>query len=197
MPQDAFLYEELAHFVTALVDGGALLPGARAPSLRAISRQRKVSMATALQAYRLLEDRGVLEARPQSGFYVAPRPPARRPPTTSRPPTRATAVSVSSVIVKLLQHASDPALVPLGCAIPSADLLGATKLDRLLARTAREKGCDYNIYTGPQGDPGLRREIARRAWRYGQTLSPDDVAITVGCTEALVLALRAVARPGD
>src|SRR5262245_63976893 len=112
MPQDAFLYEELARFVTTLVDGGTLLSGARAPSLRAISRQRKVSMATALQTYRLLEDRGVLQARPQSGFYVAPRPPARRPPTTSRPLARATAVSVSSVIVKLLQHASDPALVP-------------------------------------------------------------------------------------
>src|SRR5262249_40948913 len=153
MPQDAFRYEELARFVTALVDGGTLLPGARAPSLRAISRQRKVSMATALQAYRLLEDRGVLQARPQSGFYVAQRPPARMPPTTRQPPARATAVSVSSVSVKLLEHASDPDLVPLGCAIPSPDLLGATRLDRLLARTARERGCDYNVYTGARGDP--------------------------------------------
>jgi len=197
MPQEAFRYEELARFVTALVDGGTLTPGARAPSLRAISRQRKVSMATALQAYRLLEDRGVLQARPQSGFYVAARPPARRPPTTTRPPVRATAVSVSSMSVKLLEHAADPALVPLGCAVPSADLLSATRLDRLLARTAREKGRDYNGYTGARGDAALRREIARRAWRYGQALSPDDVVITVGCTEALVLALRAVTREGD
>jgi DNA-binding transcriptional MocR family regulator len=197
MSGEAFRYEEVARFVAALVDGGTLMPGARAPSLRAISRQRKVSIATALQAYRLLEDRGVLRARPQSGFYVAPRPPARKPPTTSRPPTRAAAVSVSSMVVKLLEHASDPGLVPLGCAIPSADLLGATRLDRLLARTAREKGRDYNIYTGARGDPALRREIAHRAWRHGQTLSPDDLVITVGCTEALVLALRAVTRQGD
>jgi len=197
MSQQAFRYEELAGFVTALIDGGTLMPGARAPSLRTISRQRKVSMATALQAYRLLEDRGVLQARPQSGFYVAPRAPARKPPTLSRPPARAIPVSVSSLIVKLLEHASDPGLVPLGCAIPDADLLGATRLDRLLARTARTKGRDYNIYTGPHGDPVLRREIVRRALRHGQTLSPDDVVITVGCTEALVLALRAVARPGD
>jgi hypothetical protein len=33
-----------------MVDVGALMPGARAPSLRAISRERKVSMATAMQA---------------------------------------------------------------------------------------------------------------------------------------------------
>ena len=71
MTEQAFRYEELARFITRLVDGGTLMPGTRAPSLRTISRDRKVSIATAMQAYRLLEDRGVLEARPQSGFYVA------------------------------------------------------------------------------------------------------------------------------
>jgi DNA-binding transcriptional MocR family regulator len=49
----------------------------------------------------------------------------------------------------------------------------------------------------PKGDPRLRQEIARRALRWGQALSPDDLAITCGCTEALTLALQAVARPGD
>src|SRR6202012_153000 len=66
-----YRYEELASFITGLVDGGTLSPGARAPSLRQISRQRRISLSTAMQAYRLLEDRGVLEARPQSGFYIA------------------------------------------------------------------------------------------------------------------------------
>ena len=83
-----------------------------------------------MQAYRVLEDRGVLEARPQSGFYVARKQPARKPPKTSRPPARATSVSVSGVMVKLLEYASDPNLVPLGCAIPSSDLLNASRLDR-------------------------------------------------------------------
>src|SRR5262245_66038050 len=86
MPEDACRYEELARFITTLVDVGTLMPGTRVPSLRSISRERKVSMATAVQAYRLLEDRGVLEARPQSGFYVTRRQPTRQPPTTSRPP---------------------------------------------------------------------------------------------------------------
>src|SRR5262249_47444095 len=66
----AFRYEETARFITDLVDSGTLIPGARVPSLREITRQRRVSLSTALQAYRALEDRGVLQARPQSGFYV-------------------------------------------------------------------------------------------------------------------------------
>src|SRR5579862_4353144 len=68
-----FRYEQVASFISVLVESGTLAPGARAPSLRQISKQRRVSLSTALQAYRLLEDRGVLEARPQSGFYIARR----------------------------------------------------------------------------------------------------------------------------
>ena len=76
-------YEEVAHFITTLVDTGTLAVGARAPSLREICRQRRISLSTALQAYRLLEDRGVLEARPQSGYYVRDRLLAAPPRATS------------------------------------------------------------------------------------------------------------------
>jgi len=197
-PDPSYRYEELARFITGLVDGGTLSPGSRAPSLRQISRQRRISLSTALQAYRLLEDRGVLEARPQSGFYIARRNAiSLKTPAVSRPPANATNVVVSGMVVKLLEYAGDPRLVPLGCAIPSAELLAAGRLDRFLARAARVKGTDYNIYTAPKGHLPLRREIARRALRWGQALSPEDIAITCGCTEALTLALKIVAKPGD
>lgn len=193
-----FRYQELASFIAGLVDKGTLLRGARAPSLRQISRQKRTSLSTALQAYRLLEDQGVLEARPQSGFYVARGSAvALKPPSISRPPGKATNVTISGLVPKLLEHAADPRLVPLGCAIPSAELLAAGRLDRFLARAARVKGVDYNTYTEPRGDPQLRHEIARRALRWGQAVAPDDIVITCGCTEALTVALKAVARPGD
>jgi DNA-binding transcriptional MocR family regulator len=191
-------YEELAGYITALVDSGTLRPGSRVPSLRQIGRQRRASLSTALQAYRLLEDRGVIEARPRSGYVVtAGRRIGIDAPAQSRPPGKAVNVAVSALVLGLLEHASDPRLVPLGCAIPSAELLAAGRLDRFLARVARGKGQAYNTYTVPQGDPQLRQEIARRALRWGQVLSAGDIAITNGCTEALVLALRAVTQPGD
>lgn len=192
-----FRYEALASFIAELVRGGTLAPGARAPSLREISRQHRTSLTTALQAYRVLEDRGVLEARPQSGFYVAKAAPALPVPATSRPPARPTEVAISDLLLQMVELASDPRLVPLGCAIPSPQVLSSGRLDRLLARTARLKGVQHNIYTAPKGDARLRVEIARRALRWGQALSPDDIAVTCGATEALALALNAVARPGD
>jgi DNA-binding transcriptional MocR family regulator len=193
-----YRYEELAGYISTLVDNGTLRPGGRIPSLREIGRQRRASLSTALQAYRLLEDRGVIEARPRSGYVVAKGPPMLlKAPAPSRPPGKPVNVAVSSVVLKLLEHAADPRLVPLGCAIPSAELLAAGRLDRFLARAARVKGKDYNTYTVPKGDLRLRQEIARRALRWGQVLPAEDIAITCGCTEALAVALRSVTRAGD
>jgi DNA-binding transcriptional MocR family regulator len=193
-----YRYQDVAHFITALVDNGTLPLGSRAPSLRQISRQHRISLSTALQAYRVLEDHGVLEARPQSGYYVAGhRASSLKTPTISRPSAKPIAVAISGLRLELLEHARDPTLVPLGSAIPGAELMAAGRLDRFLARAARVKGLENNTYMEPKGDPQLRQEIARRAVRWGQALAPEDIVITCGCTEAFNLALMAVATAGD
>jgi DNA-binding transcriptional MocR family regulator len=195
--EQARRYEELACYVGGLVEKGALRPGGRAPSLRRLSRDRRASVTTALKAYQLLEDRGILDARPRSGYYVARRPTASLDtPALSQPPDTPTSVAISATVLSLVEYASDPRLVPLGCAVPSPELLAAGQLDRFLARAARVKGLDYNVYTAPRGDAALRQEICRRALRWGQAWSPEDVVVTCGCTEALTLALKAVTRPG-
>lgn len=189
-------YEAIADLIAGLVAQGTLAPGTRAPSLREVCRQQRTSLTTALQAYRLLEDRGVLQARPQSGFYVAV-PSSLAVPRLSKPPAQATEVALSTLMLQMLEHASDARYAPLGCAVPSPALLDSGKLDRGLARAARVHGVRHNTYSPPRGEMPLRVEIARRALRWGQALSPDDVAITCGATEALSLALNAVTQPGD
>lgn len=193
-----YRYEQLADLIVGMIDKGTLTPGARLPSVRALSEEHGLSVSTVLQAYRWLEDRGVLVARPQSGFYVAAtQGGALGLPSTPRVRAKASTVSISGAVSALLEHASNSALVPLGCAVPDAALLQSGRLDLALARAARQHGARYNTYGAPRGELVLRREISRRAMRSGHALSPDDVIITNGCTEALTLALTAVARPGD
>ncbi len=194
----SYRYEQLAELIVSMIDNGTLAPGMRLPSVRAISEQHGISISTVLQAYRLLEDRGVLVARPQSGFYVAATQGGTLAlPSTSRLRSKASTVSISGAVSALLEHASNAALVPLGCAVPDAALLQSKRLDLALARAARQHGARYNVYGAPRGDLRLRREISRRAMRIGHALSPDDVVITNGCTEAVTLALTSVAKPGD
>jgi len=197
-PEAGFRYQELARRIAELVEGGTLTPGMRAPSIRAVAARHEMSISTALQAYRLLEDRGILEARPKSGFYVAQGAARnRRTPGLSTPGTTPARVAISSGVLELHEYASRPELVPLGCAIPSTEILAAGRLDRSLARAARVRGARYNTYIEARGEEGLRSEICRRALRCGQLLTPESVAITNGCTEALALALRAVTKRGD
>lgn len=193
----AYRYEQLAELIVSVIDKGTLAPGMRVPSVRAVSEQHQLSVSTVLQAYRLLEDRGVLVARPQSGFYVASTQGATFAlPSASRPRARASTVSIAGAVAALLEHASNSALVPLGCAVPEAAVLQSKRLDLALSRAARRDGAQHNVYGTPRGDPRLRREIAKRALRVGHVLAPDELIITNGCTEALTLALTAVAEPG-
>src|SRR6516162_1802324 len=67
---DHSLYEQVAVRISELIEHGTLRPGERVPSVRRCSEQQNVSIATVTQAYRLLESRGIIEARPQSGYYV-------------------------------------------------------------------------------------------------------------------------------
>ena len=56
------LYQQVAVRISELIEHGTLRPGERVPSVRKCSEQQSVSIATVMQAYRLLENRGVIEA---------------------------------------------------------------------------------------------------------------------------------------
>src|SRR5688500_19657390 len=83
------LYHQLADQIHELIRAGTLRAGDRVPSVRRLSNQQRVSVSTVLQAYQRLEDIGVIEARPQSGYYVRRPAAAVREPESSRPPKRA------------------------------------------------------------------------------------------------------------
>lgn len=196
---DAFLYEVLADDIQTLIRRGTLRPGDRVPSVRKFSIQKGVSISSVLQAYRMLEDQGVIEARPQSGFYVRLRP-ALQPqePPVTQPPSSPAEVSVASLILEVLSHDYlQKEMAPLGSAVASPDYFPTRKLNRLLSNEARLNGDACISYPPPQGIETLRYEIAKRALNWGCSLSSNDLIITNGCMEALMLCLRATTKPGD
>src|SRR5262249_12844437 len=107
------LYEDVAADITQMIRTGALLPGHRAPSLRRLSRQRRVSIPPVQLAYQSLEAKGVLEARPQSGYYVRVPRIAIREPAPSRPPRSPLPVGVNTLVARVIKDAGAPDLVRL------------------------------------------------------------------------------------
>ena len=192
------LYARIAANVGELIEGGVLRTGDRIPSVRRASRQHRVSIATTVQAYLELENRGLIEARPKSGFFVRHRPHRLLDePETSRPLPSASAHDSPTLISRLFGATMMRDVVQLGPGVPSTKLLPAQKLNRILASTARRLGGAALELDMPPGCFPLRRALARRALDWGVKISPDEIITTSGCMEALVLALRAVTKPGD
>lgn len=191
------LYETLANEFSVLIAEGRMLPGDRLPSVRQLAQQRRLSISTVVQALRMLESRGMVEARPQSGYYVRRRL-ARLVETTGTPQALPTDVGVSRRLVEVLRANEAPSMVPLGSALPAPELLLAPRLNRLYASVARRQpkllaGSSH----GDLSEAPLVRAITRRALEWGDSMAADEVVVTNSCTEAMTLCLRAVTKPGD
>lgn len=192
------LYDRVATSICELIDCGTLRPGERVPSVRKFSTQQQVSIATVTQAYRLLEDRGLIEARPQSGYYVRARrwtlPPE---PELYRPRPQVNNVRIRDLVLQVVRSSFVPNIVRLGVALPSPELFPTRELNRVMASAGRRSPNSSHAYAPPTGDAGLRHQIAQHSIEAGCTLSPDDIVVTCGASEALNLCLRAVTKPGD
>ncbi len=192
------LYAELADSLQSLIEQGTLRPGHRVPSVRLMSRQRTVSIATVLQAYTVLENRGYLEARPQSGYYVRARPPCFCPePRMARPMAKPSYVGVNDLTAEVMDLSIDANYIPFGAACPHHSLFPTKKLARLLGSVARRDHTILGRYSMNWAFEPLTREIARRYLQAGCPLPHDELVVTVGCAEAINLSLRAVTKPGD
>lgn len=194
------LYQALAHELRQAMNDGRLPPGERLPSVREASRQRGLSVNTVLAAYRQLETHGLIEARPQSGYFVRSRlatPPAPRfhaEPGAAQPAE----TRVLNRITQVIAAQSNADNIDLSLACPKGgDFYPGERLSRLVADLARRRPGLLTDYSLPPGPLLLRREICRHAQELAMTLAPDDILLTNGCMEALQLALRAVTRPGD
>jgi DNA-binding transcriptional MocR family regulator len=192
------IYQRLAGLLENMIQSRSLRAGDRMPSVRQFSSQQQVSVPTALQAYVTLETRGLIEARPKSGFYVRARFADLTPePVKSTVAPKITAVGNPDPVESLLADHANSKLVPLGAALPSAELLPGIKLTRTMAAIGRRLGANSIGYDMSPGSEILRRELARRSLEWGCALKTDDFIVTVGATEALSLALRVTCKPGD
>ena len=197
------LYRALADELRSAIGDGRLAAGSRLPSVRETARSRNVSINTVLAAYRQLEARGQVEARPQSGYFVRSCLPEPAEPLipgvpAAVPGPQPAEAAVLDRIETVLAAQSDPATVDLSLACPkSSDFYPDKALGRLVADTARRKPELLTGYSLPPGPLRLRREICRHARDLGMTLQPENIILTNGCMEALQLALRGLTQPGD
>lgn len=192
------LYVSFAARIRAMIDEGVLRPGEKIFSVRQASQKYGLSISTVLRAYLWLEQEGVISSHPQSGYYVTPRKRLQQKPASPlAKDINLSEVDASKLVLTTLKAIREFGTVPLGSPFPDPQLFPLRKLhqyEKALTDDAGEWGVLSDL---PPGNELLRQQIARRYLANGMDISPDDIVITHGATEAITLCLQAVAKAGD
>ena len=186
----------IAAEIEASIVRGAFRPGERLPSTRTLARTKGAAVATVVEAYETLAERGLVEVRPRSGYFVA----ARRAPVrlaAAREPAVEEPVAAAELAYQVLAKIRERQVVPLGSAFPSPALFPLPRLAQDLARAVRRMDPWRTVEDLAPGSAELRRQVAKRYALQGMSIAPEDIVITSGAMEALNLCLAAAARPGD
>ncbi len=195
---DEPLTAQLAQRYAERIGQKLLAPGTRLPSVRDCARRHGVSPSTVVGAYDLLLAQGLVEARPQRGFYVrAPSaPPRASAPVAAAPaPLSPRPVDATALIRGMFQVRGGKPSPGMGT-LPE-DWLDAAMLQRALRRVAGESGTDWLRYGHPEGDESLRRALAQRLADLGIEAGPAQIVTTIGATQALDVVSRTLLQPGD
>ncbi len=176
-----------------------LAPGTKLPSVRDCARRHQVSPSTVVGAYDLLQAQGLVEARPQRGFFVrAPQAPAARDALRPGPAPAAMAAPVdATALIRSMFQAQAGRPAP-GMGTLPEDWLDAPLLRRARRRaTGGDAAAGWLRYGEPAGDAGLRAALARRLADCGIAATPGQIVTTLGATHALDVVSRTLLAPGD
>ncbi|MDV2985627.1 UNVERIFIED_CONTAM: PLP-dependent aminotransferase family protein [Methylobacteriaceae bacterium AG10] len=184
--------ETVMRAIEARIEGRALGPGARLPSVRGLADSMQVSKSTVVEAYDRLAARGAIVSRPGSGFFVSARPEPLS--LTAIGPRLDRAVDPVWITRQSLEARPD-SLRP-GCGWLPPDWLPEAELRRALRQVAR-RGDAVMFYDTPQGHALLRQQMALRLTERGIRAHPDQLVLTDSVTHALDLIIRFLAEPGD
>lgn len=192
------LYMQVADGLEKMIHNEILKIGDKLPSVRMLSDEYGISMGTAFQAYYYLEGKGLIEARPKSGYYVRfnrKRLPAL--PAVQQPEQTSHTVSVEEMIATVYKDLTATDLTNFSIGAPDISFLPAAKLNKSVVHAFRNSKSSCLYYEDRQGNPELRKQVAKLAFNWGGKISADDIVITAGCMEALAMSLRTVTQPGD
>lgn len=192
------LYHQIAAEIISQIETGGYHVGDKLPGIRAASSMHEVSASTIVAAYDELLDGGYIEARSRSGFYVRARPQADfLSPKMSQPAMVPRDVVGQQLMLPLLKQTQIPGTVNLGAAVLDVSVLPAAIIEKAIVKAAHLERLNICIYQFPPGNLALRQQIAKRMAQLGCELNADDIVITNGCQEALLLTLKAVTQRGD
>jgi len=192
-----------------LVSGSFSDGSSRLPSSRALATDLGISRLTVNLAFEKLHAEGYLRSRVGSGTFVADslpetflssgRPRMRllveRPPRLS---DRVKNLPDKRVGKQFDLGIAGPPGVSFVPALPALDEFPIDIWERLRAQVLAKKGAHLLQYASSRGDPDLRKAIAAYLCDYrGARCHPDQIVITAGTQQAMMISATALVNRGE
>ena len=192
------LYLRTAEAIEQQIMDEVLKIGDKLPSVRLMSKEHSMSVSTILQAYYHLEAKGLIESRPQSGYYVRFNP-SRFPHKIekSNPAQTIRTKNVEAIIEQVYDDFSLKGITRFSLSVPAPEILPLARLNKSMMQALRELPANGTSYEQIQGNDLLRRQVARWSMHWGGHLNAGDLITTSGCMNAISYCLMALTRPGD
>jgi GntR family transcriptional regulator/MocR family aminotransferase len=181
------LTEQIRKGITAAIESGVLVPGARLPSWLDLAAQLGVARGTVRTAYEKLSAAQLIVASRATGTQVADRLAiAARQEETPGP---------GSFMEMYQELTAGPAIFQMG--VPAQQAIPAKLFARIRSSAVRAELSAPAIYPDPRGEFELRREIAAYlAIARGIECSPSQIIVTGSFSSGLGLALRVLSLEG-
>ncbi len=194
------LYRQIAGLLTEKINNRLLPAGSKLPPERELAVLLQVSRTTAINAYRCLEEQGLINTKIGSGTYVADLLPALQPNPSvpwSQLFTPSPNTQLSSILRELIASAYTDDTISLAAGMPDPALYPLKHFHRLFSLQSSHLSAAELGHIPTEGYMPLRRLLAARLVTKGYDIAPENTMIVSGSQQGLYLITKAFLEPGD
>ena len=186
-----FKYQKIRKEIELAIDNRIYVD--KLPSVRKYAKEHKVSISTVQKAYEQLELNGVIEARPQKGYFIK----CCLQGGFSNYGQQYSKVTTSELLERqVLDSINDSDVLPLASTAPSSVVNNESLLSKYHKKSFHSSIYQFDIEDEIQGSEILRQAISQLLFRQGMVCTPGDIVITSGRRESLLVALAATGSIG-
>lgn len=193
------LYLQIANTIDSLIREAALSSGDKLPPERELARLLGVSRTTAINAYSVLEERGLTTTRVGSGTYINDLSFVKHPVSVmpwEQIFTPQSKSPLSSLLRSLIAAPTAYNTISLAAGMPDPALYPRSVIEKLTADVPPLDMVDLG-YIPAEGYLPLRRSLAAWQQKLGQPVSPDNLLVVSGSQQGLYLSIKVLVEPRD
>lgn len=179
------LYHQLYRQLRNQIEEGVLRPNEKLPTIRALAESLQVNTVTVVNAYRILEEEGLIHKQVGSGSFVAPQK------------AHPSGAVVTQEDTELRQLTVSDAAFNFASGTPTTDLFPVAGFKAVLNEVLdRDQGEAFG-YHDPQGYYPLRDAISGLMAEQGMYIAPDGLQIISGAQQGIDIVSKAMLKYGD